>query len=59
MMEIAITPINGFIFHAEDLVDNPENYDEDELREIAVQFIRDSEPAWVVDSLDWEAEIIG
>lgn len=58
-MEIAITPINGFIFHAADLVDGWEDLDDHDIKEAAIQFILDSDPAWVVDSLDWEAEIIG
>ena len=33
-MEIAITPTNGFIFTAGTLVDNPDDYTEDELLDV-------------------------
>ena len=58
-MEIAITPINGFIFRVEDIIEDPENYTEDELKEHVVEFLLNSDSEWVLDSLDWEAEIIG
>jgi hypothetical protein len=58
-MEIAITPTNGFIFMVSDLLEGWEGMTKDEIKEAAVQFIIDSDPDWVMDSLEWEAEIIG